>query len=62
MNMEMPIMGGLEAIPILRQHNNDLRIIAMSSSPSYKEPILAAGANEYCCKPISKEQLLSLIK
>lgn len=56
-DMEMPVMGGLEAISILRKHNKNLRIIAMSTSPRYKKPSLAAGANEYCCKPISKEQL-----
>ncbi|MEJ2407556.1 MAG: response regulator [Candidatus Thiodiazotropha sp.] len=62
MDMEMPVMGGLEAIRLLRQHNKRLRIVAMSSSPRYKEHSLAAGANEYWCKPVSKKQLLSLIE
>lgn len=62
MDIEMPVMDGIEAIQLLRQDNSDLRIIAMSSSQGYKERSLAAGANDYCRKPISKETFLSLIK
>lgn len=62
MDIEMPVMGGLEAIRQLRRHNMNLYIVAASSSPENRARSLTAGANEFCCKPISKEQLLSFIK
>lgn len=62
MDIEMPVMGGLEAIRRLRQYNTKLYIVAVSSSPEYREHSLAAGANVFCCKPISTEQLLSFIE
>lgn len=61
MDIEMPIMGGLEAIQQLRKRVTSLPIIAFSSAPEYEARSLAAGADAFYCKPVPKGQLHSLI-
>ena len=62
MDIEMPIMGGLEAIRNLKQCITSIPIIAFSSESGYEKPSLAAGADAFYCKPVSKEQLRSLVE
>jgi signal transduction histidine kinase/DNA-binding response OmpR family regulator len=63
MDMEMPIMGGLEATIKLRENNVKAPIYITTGhiEPKHKQPVLAAGANGYLVKPIDKDQLFSLV-
>ncbi|MEP7362211.1 MAG: response regulator [Acidobacteriota bacterium] len=66
MDMMMPEMDGCaatQAIRALESVNQSLAIIAMSASDatSDRERCLAAGMNDYICKPASLEQLRTIV-
>ena len=61
MDIEMPVMGGLEAIRLLRERITSLPIIAFSSAPEYEAESIAAGADAFYCKPVLEGHLCSLI-
>lgn len=63
MDIQMPGMGGYEATREIRKFDNDLVIIAQTAFglSGDREKAIAAGCNDYISKPISKEELLSLI-
>jgi len=62
MDVQMPVMSGLEATQIIRQQPkyNRLPIIAMTSNAMTgdKEKCLAAGMNAYTTKPFSPKKLI----
>lgn len=62
MDIKMPIMGGFEALKLIRQFNTTLPIIANTaySSNEDKKEIMEAGFNGYLTKPIQKEKLFEL--
>jgi CheY-like chemotaxis protein len=66
MDMQMPVLNGLDAISRLRQDQNLKRIpiIALTAltTPGERERCLAAGANVYLSKPVSKRGLLEAIE
>ncbi len=60
MDIQMPVMGGLEATEIIRKElKNDIPIIALTAMAMEgdKESILAAGINDYLAKPIKSSKL-----
>ena len=65
MDIEMPVMDGLEAIRQIRaKHNlNQVFIIAQTASAMKgdREKCLEAGADEYLSKPIRKKKLLNIL-
>lgn len=65
MDLEMPEMGGLEAIQEIRKQYNsaNLPIIVLSSERSKKEWTIAlkAGANDFVPKPYDKNELFARI-
>ena len=65
MDIEMPVMDGLEAIRQIRaKHNlNQVFIIAQTASAMKgdREKCLEAGADEYLSKPIRKKNLLNIL-
>jgi CheY-like chemotaxis protein len=66
MDIQMPVMDGLEAIKQIRLDPNlvDIPIIALTAlaMAGDRERCLAAGANEYLAKPIKLRQLNSAIQ
>ncbi len=63
MDIQMPIMDGLEATRIIRQHGYAGPIIALTAHAlaSERNRSLEAGCNIHLTKPIKKEELISAI-
>ncbi|MBF0303147.1 MAG: response regulator [Desulfamplus sp.] len=65
MDVQMPVMGGYEAVSLIRVDKNfrDLPIIAMTAHATIgaKEDCIAAGMNDYISKPIDPEQLYKVL-
>ncbi len=51
MDINMPIMNGIEAIQIIRENTPYLPVIAYSANLDNKVPSLKAGADEFLLKP-----------
>ena len=65
MDIQMPVMNGLEAIQQIRQlGGNHIPIVAMTAlaMPGDREKCLNAGANEYISKPVKLKELNMLIQ
>jgi serine phosphatase RsbU (regulator of sigma subunit) len=64
MDINMPVMDGIDATKIIRGFKPDLPIIAQTALdvPGQKEIILEAGCNDYISKPIDIKQFTSIIK
>lgn len=63
MDVRMPEMDGLEATREIRKFRPDLPIIALTAH-AFKEEAdrcIAAGCNEWLAKPVSRQQLQSMI-
>ncbi len=63
MDINMPIMDGLEATRKIREFRSDLPIIAQTAYAiaGDSEKCLAAGCNDYISKPIDKTRLFKLL-
>ncbi|WP_371194979.1 response regulator [Glaciecola sp. SC05] len=66
MDLQMPIMGGVEATKILRKEyliDADVPIIAMTahSSQEHIKECLQAGMQDHISKPLDKDRLLSVL-
>jgi CheY-like chemotaxis protein len=63
MDMKMPIMGGLEAIEIIKSSFPKIPSIAQTAftQSEERESILKAGADAYLSKPIMSEDLITTI-
>jgi CheY-like chemotaxis protein/HPt (histidine-containing phosphotransfer) domain-containing protein len=66
-DMEMPVMGGLDAVKAMRQHealsqlSQPAAIVMLSSNDESHAAAqaMAAGCNAFLAKPVSRERLLS---
>ena len=68
MDMQMPVMGGLEATRLIRQHEFELAlcpipIVAMTANAMQgdREMCIEAGMNDYLSKPINNTELTNLL-
>ncbi len=63
MDLQMPIMGGYEAVSELRKSGFDQPIIALTahSMKEEKEKCLSNGFTNYLTKPIARNTLLNMI-
>ncbi|WP_455199920.1 ATP-binding protein [Kaarinaea lacus] len=64
MDMQMPVMGGLEAVVELRYNNYQQAIVALTASALQedKDRCMRAGCNDFVTKPIHYEQLYQVVK
>lgn len=67
MDLQMPIMGGVQASRLLREQNliaENVPIIAMTahSTEEHIKECLAAGMQDHISKPLNKEILLSVLQ
>ncbi|MDH5517114.1 MAG: ATP-binding protein [Gammaproteobacteria bacterium] len=56
MDMQMPVMGGLEAVSELRKSNLDLPVVAVTASAMADDvkSYISAGCNDFIAKPIDR--------
>ncbi len=65
MDIQMPVMDGIEAASILRfQHKTSVPILAMTAHvmESEKKKCIEAGMNDYLVKPLEEHLLMATIK
>jgi CheY-like chemotaxis protein len=62
-DLNMPVMTGLELVKILRSQHNSLKMVAISAyaNDDKKAEALNAGFDYYLTKPIAEDQLTALI-
>lgn len=63
MDIQMPIMSGYEATKIIREHDKEIPIIALTAAAMIEDrhKTLDAGMNEHLSKPIDSDEMLSSI-
>ena len=63
MDLQMPIMSGYEATKIIREHNKEIPIIALTAAAMIEDrtKALNAGMNDHLSKPIDGDEMLSNI-
>jgi CheY-like chemotaxis protein len=66
MDIQMPVMNGMEAGALLKKGaaTRDIKLIAITSfaMAGDRERLLAAGFNDYISKPINTRELPALVK
>jgi len=64
MDVQMPIMSGIEATKMLRKNGDETVIIAMTANAikGDKEKCLSAGMNDYISKPFRQKDLSDMLK
>ena len=64
MDIQMPVMDGLQATEIIRQNNLAIPIIALTAHAMKgdRENFIRAGMNDYLSKPIQQDELLNLLQ
>jgi YesN/AraC family two-component response regulator len=61
MDMNMPVMNGLEATRIIKTKWPQIKIIVLTMYPDYRSDALKAGADAFLLKGCPVEELMSLI-
>ena len=66
MDMQMPVMDGWHAVPLLKadERTKDVPVIAFTAQakPEDKQRARELGCSDYYTKPMDPEELLALIK
>jgi len=64
MDIQMPVMNGLEATRIIRRMNDSIPIVALTAFAfnSDRDEFLKAGGSNYIVKPIDPMQLKEMVK
>ncbi|MCK5640288.1 MAG: response regulator [Gammaproteobacteria bacterium] len=61
MDVEMPLMNGIDAATFMREHMGYMPIIGMSSNLTYQQQCLDAGMDDFAHKPCHPDELLAKI-
>jgi CheY-like chemotaxis protein len=64
MDMQMPVMDGIEATREIRAAGNTIPIIALTANvmQAHRDAFNAAGCDDFLGKPINRQKLLQLLK
>lgn len=64
MDLGLPNMNGIEATKIIKEHNNNIKIVILTSHDTDNEVVgaIGAGADSYCLKDINPKRLVSIIE
>ena len=64
MDMQMPVMDGIEATKTLRSQNNSIPIVALTANvmQKHRDAFNEAGCDGFLAKPIEKQELRRMIK
>jgi PAS domain S-box-containing protein len=64
MDVQMPVMGGIEATRIIRESHPDIPILAVTAHAMKEDQqqCLAAGMNDYLSKPYRIEEIVQALK
>lgn len=64
MDIEMPVLGGLEATERLRSQGYSGKIVAATAltGPAHRDRCLEAGCDDYVPKPYTRDQLATLLQ
>ena len=61
MDMEMPVMNGIEATHQIKKSQPATVVIAISSDVHYRTEVQLAGASAYLLKPLDSDDLITTI-
>ena len=64
MDITMPEMNGIEALKLIREHNNDAKVVIISAAgqEDKKKEALEAGACGFITKPYANEDILEALR
>ena len=64
MDMQMPVLSGIEATEVLRNQGNQTPIVALTANvmQKHRDAFDRAGCNDFLEKPINKQDLLGVLK
>lgn len=62
MDMQMPVMNGLEATKIIKIKWPQIKIIILTMYPDYQSDVLSAGADAFLIKGCCEEEMVSIIR
>lgn len=64
MDMQMPVMNGLDAVKELRKHNYQLPIIALTANSTVedRDMCLNAGCDDFISKPVERNKFISALQ
>ena len=63
MDIQMPVLDGIEATKIIRETNKEIPIIALTAAAveEVEKEAREAGVNEYITKPFTKEKIIEIV-
>lgn len=62
MDMQMPVMDGLEATKAIKANWSQVRIIILTMYPDYQADVMKAGADAFLLKGCPMEELMTQIR
>jgi DNA-binding NarL/FixJ family response regulator len=61
MDVQMPIMDGLEATKIIKKNWPQIKIVVLTMYPNYQPEAISAGADAFLVKGCSVDEIISTI-
>jgi YesN/AraC family two-component response regulator len=61
MDMQMPVMDGLEATKIIKKNWPQIKIVVLTLYPNYQPEAMSAGADVFLVKGCSVDEIISTI-
>ncbi|HSO13291.1 MAG TPA: response regulator transcription factor [Anaerolineales bacterium] len=61
MDVQMPVMDGLEATKIIKRNWPQIKVIILTMYPDHQQEALAAGADAFLMKECSTEKITALV-